>query len=117
MFIPFFIRNFAEVETFILIKRRKNMKKIINFIAVFAIMIATATFTSCESWQRGLHSMRSDFGGGLHRTVTLLDYEGDTLKVWEGKFDVQFTDQNSAYWDLNGKRVMISGGIIVNEEK
>ena len=61
--------------------------------------------------------MSSDWGGGLNRKVTLLDYEGDTLKVWEGKFDVKFTDRNSAYWDLNGKRVMISGGIIINEEQ
>lgn len=93
------------------------MKKFINFIAALAIIIAAATFTSCESCSREMHSIQSDFSGGLYRTVTLLDYEGDTLKVWEGKFDVQFTERNSAYWDMNGKRIMIQGGIIVNEEK
>jgi hypothetical protein len=93
------------------------MKKFINFIVALAVIVAAASLASCESCSREMHSLRSDFGGGLDRRVILLDYQGDTLKVWEGKFDVKFTDQNSAYWDMNGKRVMISGGIIVNEEK
>lgn len=93
------------------------MKKIFSLLTVAFISIISVFLTSCESCQRELHTIQSDFTGGLHRKVTLLDYNGDTLKVWEGKFDVQFTDRNSAYWDMNGKRVMISGGIIVNEEK
>lgn len=93
------------------------MKKIFSLLTVAFISNISVLLTSCESCQRELHSMQSDFSGGLHRKVTLLDYNGDTLKVWEGKFDVQFTDMNSAYWDMDGKRVMISGGIIVNEEK
>ena len=92
------------------------MKTFLNLLAVACVSIAVS-LTSCESCQRELHSMRSNFTGGLYRKVTLLDYNGDTLKVWEGKFDVQFTDKNSAYWDMDGKRIMISGGIIVNEEK
>lgn len=83
---------------------------------IFILTCVSITYTSCESWNREIHSLESDLGGGLHRRVTLLDYNGDTLKTWEGKFDVQFTDRNSAYWDLDGKRVMISGGIIINEE-
>ena len=93
------------------------MKKIFSLLAVVFISIISVLLTSCESCRRELHSFSSDISGGLHRKVTLLDYNGDTLKVWEGKFDVQFTDKNSAYWDMDGKRVMISGGIIVNEEK
>ena len=91
-------------------------KTFIYLIIMAAFLAAASMFSSCESCAREIHSMQSDFGGGLHRRVILLDYQGDTLKVWEGKFDVQFTDRNSAYWDYNGKRVMISGGIIVNEE-
>jgi hypothetical protein len=93
------------------------MKNIFSLLTVAFITIISVLLTSCESCQRGLHSFRSHISGGLQRRVTLLDYNGDTLKVCEGKFDVQFTDRNSAYWDMDGKRVMISGGIIVNEEK
>ncbi len=92
------------------------MKRIIIVLLVILALIGMVVLSRCESCSRELHSIHSDLNGGLYRKVTLLDYEGDTLKVWEGKFDVQFTDRNSAYWDMNGKRVMISGGIIVNEE-
>lgn len=92
-------------------------KTFICMIIMAAFVACASMFTSCESCSREMHSLQSDFGGGLYRRVTLLDYQGDTLKVWEGKFDVQFTDRNSAYWDQNGKRVMVSGGIIINEEK
>ena len=54
-------------------------------------------------------------GIGLHRRVTLYDYEGEKLREWEGKFDVSENDQE-VYFDLNGKRVIIHGGIVVNEE-
>ena len=92
------------------------MKRISIVLFVTFALMGIVELSSCESCNRELHSIHSDWNGGLYRKVTLLDYEGDTLKVWEGKFDVQFTDRNSAYWDMNGKRVMISGGIIVNEE-
>lgn len=89
------------------------MKKLL----LFALFIgASLLYEGCESWRREIHTFQSEVSGGLYRRVTLLDYNGDTVKVWEGKFDVQFTDRNSAYWDQDGKRVMISGGIIVNEE-
>ena len=72
------------------------------------------TFASCESCSRG---MKSDWSGGLHRTAVLLDYEGDTIKTWTGKFDIR--DQgsdNQIFFDINGKRVWIQGGIFISEE-
>lgn len=59
--------------------------------------------------------MASDFGGGLHRKVTLYDYDGEVLREWEGTFDVDENDQE-CYFDIDGKRVIIQGGIVVNEE-
>ena len=70
-----------------------------------------------ESTQRNIKSMSSNWTGGLHRTVTVYDYNGVEIKSWTGKFDVKETDRNSVYFDDDrGKRVIISGGIIINEE-
>lgn len=69
----------------------------------------------CESCSRGMKSLSSDFGGGLHRKVTLYDYDGEVLREWEGTFDVAENDQE-CWFDVDGKRVIIQGGIIVNEE-
>lgn len=76
------------------------------------------TFTSCESCSREIKSLRSDIGGGLERNAVLLDYNGDTIKVWSGKFDIRDDNSdNKIFFDIDGKRVWIQGGIFVSEEK
>ena len=96
------------------------MKKKI-FALVLLVGVALAS-TGCESCSRGIKSIKSDWGGGLYRRVTLMDYQGDTLKQWEGKFDVRDEgSDNQVYFDRPDshglkKRVWIQGGIVVNEE-
>lgn len=73
------------------------------------------TLCGCESMQRGMKSIKSDMNGGLNRTVTVYDYNGEEIKSWSGKFDVS-SSENEVYFDVNGKRVIIHGGIVINEE-
>ena len=93
------------------------MKKILLALALVAMVGLTAT--SCtESQQREIKSIKSNWTGGLNRTVTVYDYNGQKIKSWSGQFDVKETNRNSVYFDTeDGKRVIISGGIIINEEK
>ena len=95
------------------------MKKLIFFIASMLILAGC----SCESWKRTVKDYQSEFNGGLNRVVTVLDYQGDTLAQWKGKFDVQFDTSGAGqvlfdYVDEfgNRKRVVIQGGIVINEE-
>ena len=82
------------------------------------VALVLLTLSSCtESTQRNLKSIKSNWTGGLNRKVEVYDYNGGLIKSWEGRFDVRETDQNSVYFDdEQGKRVIISGGIIINEE-
>lgn len=93
------------------------MKKILLALALVAMVGLTAT--SCtESQQREIKSIKSNWTGGLNRTVTVYDYNGQKIKSWSGQFDVKETNRNSVYFDTeDGKRVIVSGGIIINEEK
>ena len=93
------------------------MKKILLALALVAMVSLTAT--SCtESQQREIKSITSNWTGGLNRTVTVDDYNGQKIKSWAGQFDVKETKRNSVYFDMeDGKRVIVSGGIIINEEK
>ena len=92
------------------------MKKIFTLIAVVCTLILTAGCT--ESQKRDLKTFKSDWDGGLHRTLTLYDYNGNVLKVWEGKVDIRDNgSDNQIFFDLNGKRIWIQGGIVVSEEK
>ena len=91
------------------------MKKL---LIVIACVISLCMFSSCESCSRQMESIGSDIGGGLNRTAVLLDYNGDTIKMWEGKFDIRDTgSDNQIFFDLDGKRVWIQGGIFLSEEK
>lgn len=91
------------------------MKKfiIVLFVAIFGILATSCT----ETQKRGLKSIKSNWNGGLYRTVTLMDYEGDTLKQWSGKFDIRDEgSDNQIYFDFEDKRIWIQGGIVVSEE-
>ena len=89
--------------------------KYLKNVFMVAVLVSMLGLGGCASCSREMKSMESDFGGGLYRKVTLYDYEGEVLGEWEGKFDVSENDQE-VYFDLDGKRVIIQGGIIVNEE-
>lgn len=64
---------------------------------------------------RALKTQQSELGGGLDRTVTVYSYDGQVLGRWSGQFDVTEDDQET-YFDIKGKRVIIQGGIVINEE-
>lgn len=81
-------------------------------LAVATVLGATGC-ASCSRWQK---SVSSDMDGGLDRTVTLYDYEGDKLESWSGKFDISERDSEVYFDDADGKRVIIQGGIVVCEE-
>ena len=88
------------------------MKKII--VGVVSIVMALS-MVGCASTSRKIKSTFSDLTGGLDRTVTVYDYNGEAIKSWTGHFDVS-ESENEVYFDLNGKRVIIHGGIVINEE-
>ena len=85
-------------------------------LILFALVALLAT--SCtESFKRELKSLKSDYGGGLYRRVEVYDYSGNILRTFEGRFDVQETQSDYIYFDdANGRRVIVHGGIIINEE-
>ena len=93
------------------------MKKFICIMSCIALMLVCTMFTGCESCQREIKSISSDWNGGLYRKAVLLDYNGDTIKTWEGKFDIRDKgSDNQIFFDLDGKRVWIQGGIFYSEE-
>lgn len=84
-------------------------------IAICAATISAVLLTGCESWGRFEKSLSSDLGGGLHRTVTAYSNTGEKLGEWSGKFDVS-ESENEIFFDIDGRRVIIHGGIAINEE-
>ena len=79
------------------------------------ISLLALGLTGCASNQRALKTLKSDVTGGLNRTVTVYSENGIPIKSWSGKFDVS-DSENEVFFDVDGKRVIIQGGIIINEE-
>lgn len=88
------------------------MKKMI-FIAVVTLGVVFSS--GCASLGRGIKTVGSELNNGIYRTVTVYDYSGNEIKSWTGKFDVS-ASENEVYFDKDGKRVIIHGGIVINEE-
>jgi hypothetical protein len=87
---------------------------IASFVIVFGCIAWYLTGT--ESGKRTVKSFQSDIGHGIERTVYVYDREGDLIKKYEGKFDIE-TNDNKVLFDINGKRVIIYNATVIAEEK
>ena len=90
------------------------MKKRI-IAATLTCMLLVGSLCGCAGFQRSMKSIGSDITGGLDRTVTVYSYNGEKLGEWSGKFDVSSSEQET-FFDIDGKRVILQNGIIINEE-
>ena len=89
-------------------------KKLLVFSAI--AVIAMLSITGCASFERGVKDTVSDVTGGLNRIVTVYDYDGNVIKTYEGKIDISESDGGKVKFDLNGKRTIIYGGIVIVDE-
>lgn len=80
----------------------KKSKKII--ITIILAIVICVSFTGCASLSRELKSVKSDFSGGLERTVIVYTLTGEELGRYEGKIDLEITDGGKVLFDLDGKR-------------
>lgn len=83
-----------------------------------AIIFAAIIVLNGASIRRGFKSLSSQYNNGMNRVITVYDYNGNEIRSWEGKFDVTESETGIMFDRADdGKRVIITGGIIVNEEK
>ena len=95
----------------------KKYRKVLSVGILAMIGVVTISLSGCSAkWDREMKSTMSNWSGGLNRTVTVYDYNGQEIKSWTGKFDVTEDDNEVYFDDENGKRVIIQGGIVINEE-
>ncbi|QDP40275.1 hypothetical protein [Radiobacillus deserti] len=100
---------------------RKNVGKTVFVVAITTALIGGGLFwyfTQTASGQRAVKSLDSNVSGGLERTVEVYDYNGKLVEKYEGKIDIREQDvSGKVLFDMNGKRHIINGGIVIIEEK
>lgn len=78
------------------------MKKKIVAVGM-AVMLALG-MTGCASWDRMVTDVKSDFAGGMQRTIKVYTANGDLLAEYEGKIDLESNEGGYVKFDYDGKR-------------
>lgn len=86
-------------------------------VVVVLVIIPILVVFNKASFQRNWKTFKSEYTNGIERTITVYDYNGNEIKTYSGKFDVTESETGIMFDDSEtGKRVIITGGIIINEE-
>ena len=95
---------------------------IIEIVVIASMIIGCGVYnTRTESGKRHLKSWESETSGGINRTVTVFDIEGDELAKYTGKFDIEGSSQEGVVkikFDCEGKRHIIyaqTGTVLIDE--
>lgn len=96
-------------------------EKIVVYLIVIGLLlvIGVTTFFNKSSTQGMIKDLKSEWNGGLERTVKVYNYVTDKpIITYSGKINI-FNDINSKEVELivDGKRIVIRGGIIIIEER
>ncbi len=90
----------------------KRLKRLIPLVGVLVFSISGCT----EKMKRSIKDVKSNLTGGLNRKIEVYNYGSKPIKVYEGDIDVEFK-KGRLLFELDGRRHIISGGIIIIEEK
>ena len=85
---------------------KENKHRIIVIVSL--LLIALAMCSCSESCARSCKDFDSNYNGGLPRTVSVYDLNGNLVKEYTGKFDIETDNETYVLWDDEmGKRHII----------
>ena len=116
------------VVIFMIVEKVEAKYKIIALIIEFVLLVAmvggcAAYHTKTESGKRSLKTWQSETTGGIDRTVTVYDINGEEVARYSGRFDVEESSQEGVVkikFDCNGKRHIIyaqTGTVLIDENE
>ncbi|MCL1964778.1 MAG: hypothetical protein FWF69_06930 [Firmicutes bacterium] len=104
---------------------KRNQKGAAFASAVSGVLVAVLCvggaliYSGTEAGKRAYKDQQSNFTGGIHRTLTIYDINGNVIKEYSGEFDVETTNERYILFDdAEGKRHIIyntTGTVIVDE--
>lgn len=82
--------------------------------------LGIATLTGCEDTEetRRMEKTYQSRREGLDRTISVYSENGQLLREYHGKVDIEDNDAgNKVLFDNDGKRIIVYGGTVIIEEK
>lgn len=116
------------VIIFMIVENVEAKYKIIALIIEVVLIVAmvgccAAYHTKTERGKRSLKTWQSETSGGLDRTVTVYDINGEEVAKYTGSFDVEESYKEGVVkikFDCNGKRHIIyaqTGTVLIDENE
>lgn len=86
---------------------------------VFILGLLALSLTGClgAEEQKRLDKDRQSADNGLNRILTVYSADGKEIKSYEGRFDIEISDDGKVKFDINDKRVIIYNAPVICEEK
>lgn len=95
----------------------RNVSSTLIVIIVVALVIGLLVFMfNGAGFQRTLKSFKSNYTGGLYRTVSVYDYNGNLLREYGPAMIDISESENETFFDYNGQRIVIHNAIVIVEE-
>ena len=86
-------------------RKEKTLYAIVGLIIIVVVLCGMLWFfNNTASGRRMLVDQKSDFGGGIERTVTVYTADGEIIAQYEGKIDIETNDGGYVKFDFEGKR-------------
>ncbi|KNF10074.1 hypothetical protein CLPU_1c02390 [Gottschalkia purinilytica] len=91
--------------------------KIKKILLAAILGISLISLSACtEDTKRSVKDFKSNWTGGLERTVQVYSNDGKLIKEYKGKIDIENKDDGTTKFDIDGKRVIIKNAIVIIEE-
>lgn len=95
----------------------RSRSSILIVIIVVALIIGFLVLMfNGAGFQRTLKSFKSNYTGGLYRTVSVYDYSGNLLREYGPAMIDISESENETFFDYNGQRIVIHNAIVIVEE-
>lgn len=95
----------------------RSRSSILIVIIVVALVIGLLVLMfNGAGFQRTLKSFKSNYTGGLYRTVSVYDYNGNLLREYGPAMIDISESENETFFDYNGQRIVIHNAIVIVEE-
>lgn len=85
------------------------------FIGICILMLIFSLSVCASACDRMKKSFDNNMNGELEKVVVLYNNDGRVIKTWQGKIDL-IESEEEIMFDLNGKRVIVHGGIVIVQE-
>ena len=96
---------------------------IVSVLIGIAFISGAIFYLNTEAGKRAIKDMESNLDGGINRVVNVYDVNGEIIKTYEGKFDVEVGNTHGSPYilfdDENNKRRIVyytTGTIFIDEK-